>query len=71
MTSAFGEEKTFTQEINRASFPAVGAHSQYTGAEAKKISVPLKYKDRDDKLAIHPTVNGRLVKCRYYLVVTP
>ena len=49
----------------------MGAHSQYTGAQAKKISVPLKYRERDDKLAIHPTVNGRLVKCRYYMVVTP
>lgn len=49
--------------------PGVVAHGQYTGEQAKKISIPLKY--RDSKSSVHPSTNGRLVKCHYYLEVTP
>lgn len=69
LTSSFGVDKMFVQEINRASFPGVGAFGQYTGNQAKKITIPLKY--RGSKQSIPPTTNGRLVKCSYYLTVIP
>ena len=69
LVSGFGEESRFEQVINQASFPGVQAYGQYTGGQAQKINIPLKY--RDSKLSIHPSTNGRLVKCEYFLEVWP
>lgn len=65
LVSAFGEEKIFEQQINQISFPGVQAHGQYTGQMANKIAIPLKY--RDSMTPIHPSTNGRFVKCQYFL----
>lgn len=57
------------KEINHGTFPGVGPKNLYVGEAAKKISIPLKYKD--SKTELHPSTSGRLVKCDYYLEVTP
>ena len=68
LTSGFGENISLMKDINEAAFPGVDAFGKYTGSEAQKVMVPLKY--NDSKMLIHPSTNGKLVKCRYILEVT-
>ena len=69
LVSGFGEERSFTQVVRSASFPGIGPHGIYTGENAQRLTLPLKY--RESNRAIHPSTSGRYVKCEYHIQVSP
>ena len=61
LMSAFGEEKSFLEEINNISFAGTKAYTMYAGENAQRLILPLKYRSSDSP--IHPSTSGRYVKC--------
>ena len=61
LMSAFGEEKSFVEEINNISFSGTPAHTMYVRENAQRLVLPLRY--RSSTIPIHPSTSGRYVKC--------
>jgi hypothetical protein len=58
-----------SQILNVVDFSGVPAGMSYYGNNSQRNAMKLVYKDTG--LGVHPTTNGKSVKCEYYILVKP
>jgi hypothetical protein len=69
LTSTNGIRRVFSTVLNEIHFSGVNAGQAYAGEHAERNNIKLIYKDSNT--GVHPTTNGRHVKCEYFIIVKP